>query len=314
MVESLGHIVLIGGPGPVDGRLVVSGVSARQHSPRTASHSEPADDRSGSKVMENGAWRLPPSTTSLSSPSAERHIKEIEQELRIKPRKSRLSRETGWYGCHSTFRQALKKRPSMPPRDIEDSSSGVDANLAAATSRPRVTRHQLNDYHPPSRPAASAMAASFPSQSGMGPDEENMPSSLSTRQLQPINASWSVDSVGGEIQQWQHSVLGRDASEFSASKHDGLAARLSTAVCELYRLLLSHAPLQVSRAVFRTLERQYGYLKLWCDGYGAPSGDLDAVLAESTRLRRATYRLLMSICHTLADSESGARIRMILQT
>jgi hypothetical protein len=34
-----------------------------------------------------------------------------------------------------------------------------------------------------------------------------------------------------------------------------------------------------------------------------PSGDLDVILAESKRLRYSTLRLLVSICHTLADSK-----------
>jgi hypothetical protein len=43
---------------------------------------------------------------------------------------------------------------------------------------------------------------------------------------------------------------------------------------------------------------------LWCDGYGVRDGDLDAILAESKRLRHSTYRLLASICDTLTDSKS----------
>jgi hypothetical protein len=43
---------------------------------------------------------------------------------------------------------------------------------------------------------------------------------------------------------------------------------------------------------------------LWCDGYGVRDGDLDAILAESKRLRHSTYRLLASICNTLTDSKS----------
>ena len=83
---------------------------------------------------------------------------------------------------------------------------------------------------------------------------------------------------------------------------DGLAC-LSTTVSELFRLLLNHARLQTSNAMFRTLEREYSYLQLWCDGYGVPFGHLDAILAESKRLRHSTLRLLVSICHTLADSK-----------
>jgi hypothetical protein len=108
-----------------------------------------------------------------------------------------------------------------------------------------------------------------------------------------------------EIEKWQHSVtIGeRDQGpEPSTSKADGIAFRLSTAASELFRLVLKTARNQTSRTVFRTLEREYGHLQLWCDGYGALSGELDCVLAESKRLRYLTYQLLASVCETLTDS------------
>ena len=63
--------------------------------------------------------------------------------------------------------------------------------------------------------------------------------------------------------------------------------------------------------MFRTFEREYGYLQLWCDGYGVRDGDLDVILAESKRLRHSTYRLLASICDTLADRKSGALVLLL---
>ena len=99
------------------------------------------------------------------------------------------------------------------------------------------------------------------------------------------------------IEEWQHSVLSDVSTELSSSQHDGIASRLATAAIKFFGLLLEHAP----QHLLRSLEREYDYLQLWCDGYGVPFGELDAVLAESRRLRHATYRLLVSICRTLAD-------------
>ncbi|KAK4038583.1 hypothetical protein C8A01DRAFT_37492 [Parachaetomium inaequale] len=107
--------------------------------------------------------------------------------------------------------------------------------------------------------------------------------------------------MGGEIERWQHTVSRDVRSGASSSNHDGLASRLSRAACELFPLLLSLSRSQTSKETFRALEREYGYLKLWCDGYGATSGELDVALSESKRLRHATYRLLVSVCHNLAD-------------
>lgn len=107
--------------------------------------------------------------------------------------------------------------------------------------------------------------------------------------------------MSSEIKRWQRSVA-RDAdSETSSSKQDGFASRLSRAACKLFRLFLEQGRLETTGSDHRALSRVYSYLQLWCDGYGVSSGDLDAALSESKKLRHATYRLLVSICHTLAD-------------
>ncbi|KAL2201511.1 hypothetical protein P885DRAFT_73854 [Corynascus similis CBS 632.67] len=104
-----------------------------------------------------------------------------------------------------------------------------------------------------------------------------------------------------DVEKWQYSLLHDNSSEHSSSWNDGPASRLSTAASELFRLLLDEVPLQNSRLVVRTLQREYSCLQLWCDGYGLAAGDLDAVLANSKRLRYSTIRLLVSVCYTLAD-------------
>jgi hypothetical protein len=99
-----------------------------------------------------------------------------------------------------------------------------------------------------------------------------------------LPSRFRVDRMSHEIVKWQHSVLREASAEPSSSKTDGLASRLSRTASELFVLVLKHAQPQTPKALCRALEREYGYLQLWCDGYGAVSGELDDVLAESTRL------------------------------
>jgi len=111
--------------------------------------------------------------------------------------------------------------------------------------------------------------------------------------------------MANAIQRWQHSVPPHAAgasAEASSSTDLALASRLATSALKLFGLLLGHARAQTSHAAFRALEREYGHLKLWSDGYGVVSGQLDAVFVDSRRLRHSTYRLLGSICQVLADS------------
>jgi len=114
--------------------------------------------------------------------------------------------------------------------------------------------------------------------------------------------------MGNEIVQWQRSVLHDAGLGPPSTKPDGIASRLGTCACELFRLLVEQARDQAPKDVAGALERECGYLQLWCDGHGAASGELDAVLAESKRLRRSTYRLLTSICHTLTDRRSAREL------
>ncbi|EAQ85530.1 hypothetical protein CHGG_09544 [Chaetomium globosum CBS 148.51] len=107
--------------------------------------------------------------------------------------------------------------------------------------------------------------------------------------------------MGSEIKRWQQSVVRDGSTETSSSKRDGFTSRLSKAACQLFHLCLDQGDLGTIGPHRRELSRVYGYLQLWCDGYGALTGDLDVALSESKRLRRDTYRLLVSICHIMAD-------------
>ncbi|KAK3374677.1 hypothetical protein B0H63DRAFT_525976 [Podospora didyma] len=95
----------------------------------------------------------------------------------------------------------------------------------------------------------------------------------------------------GEIVKWQDSLsrdegIGIEADGSSSSTPDGLTTRLRTAASQI-----------------RSLEREYDYLRLWADGYGLFSGELDKILAASKRLRHSTNRLLVGICQTLSDND-----------
>lgn len=107
--------------------------------------------------------------------------------------------------------------------------------------------------------------------------------------------------MDAKIEEWQKLV--RQEGEASGSKHDGVASRLASAALELYELVLEHAEKRLSKPQARRLQRDRGYFILWCDGFGVTSSDLDGVLGDSKWLRHSTYRLLISICRLLADSE-----------
>ncbi|KAK4097713.1 hypothetical protein N658DRAFT_265334 [Parathielavia hyrcaniae] len=94
-----------------------------------------------------------------------------------------------------------------------------------------------------------------------------------------------------KIENWQNSVPDGNNAEPSSATTDGLASRLTRATCEVFGFALQHAKRQTSKAVFRALKRQYGYLQLWCDGYGVAAGDLDDVIDDSRRLRHSHLSL-----------------------
>jgi len=105
------------------------------------------------------------------------------------------------------------------------------------------------------------------------------------------------------IQRWQTALPGDKKGGESASESAGLAARLTTVICLLYKHSLDCLRPGLSRPSYRRLEQPYDYLRLWSDGYGVPSGDLDGILDDSKRLRRSTLRLLLSICRTLTTRQ-----------
>ncbi|KAH6843469.1 hypothetical protein B0I37DRAFT_315039 [Chaetomium sp. MPI-CAGE-AT-0009] len=115
--------------------------------------------------------------------------------------------------------------------------------------------------------------------------------------------------MDSEIKRWQRSLVRDGGSETLSPEEQGFASRLSGAACELFRLFLEQGRLERTGSDYRALSRVNSYLQLWCDGYGAPFGVLDASLSESKGLRHDTYRLLVSICHTLAD-----RLTTVLST
>ncbi|KAI3336423.1 hypothetical protein HD806DRAFT_5390 [Xylariaceae sp. AK1471] len=83
-----------------------------------------------------------------------------------------------------------------------------------------------------------------------------------------------------------------------------LTARLCGESLELFREILKastsgHCSTASSNLV--SLERSFGRLKLWSDGYGIAAGRLDDVFARSQVIRNATQNLLSSLATTLTD-------------
>ncbi|KAI8946787.1 hypothetical protein F4801DRAFT_563251 [Xylaria longipes] len=83
-----------------------------------------------------------------------------------------------------------------------------------------------------------------------------------------------------------------------------LTARPCSENLELFRELLKvstneHYPISKSDLV--SLERSFGRLKLWSDGYGVAAGRLDEVFSRSQMLRSAALELLGSLATTLTE-------------
>ncbi len=102
-----------------------------------------------------------------------------------------------------------------------------------------------------------------------------------------------------DIQQWQTSVF-KDGKTPSYEP-DGLISRLLATAHGLYFFLLGKLKPVLPTAEFRALEREHDRLQLWADGYAVESGNLDNTLADATRMRHSTVRILVSICRTLAN-------------
>ncbi|KAK7909078.1 hypothetical protein PG985_014956 [Apiospora marii] len=80
-------------------------------------------------------------------------------------------------------------------------------------------------------------------------------------------------------------------------------AQLCTSVVELFvrlvRIARSSNDLNIARPDSISLERSASRLKLWSDGHGVASGDLNHVFDSSSTVRQTTTRALSSIAETL---------------
>ncbi|KAI0101570.1 hypothetical protein GGR51DRAFT_530147 [Nemania sp. FL0031] len=83
-----------------------------------------------------------------------------------------------------------------------------------------------------------------------------------------------------------------------------LTARLCGENLELFREILkisTREGYQMSESELVSLERSFGRLKLWSDGYGVAAGHLDEVFTGSRMLRISALKLLGSLATTLTD-------------
>ena len=171
-------------------------------------------------------------------------------------------------------------------------------------NRRRAGQRRLSSRRPPSlafQPRHCCFLDLFPV----------IPRLTSTSRARPLleakEASCYVDSVryctmSSQVQLWRVSLPASDGdAALSSRAPPASAARLITLACDIYQLCLESLAKRLSKPLYRKVERPYGYLRLWADGYGVSSGELDKVLADSTRLRRSTVRLLVSLCRTLTN-------------
>lgn len=105
-----------------------------------------------------------------------------------------------------------------------------------------------------------------------------------------------------DITRWQDAILAEEKT--APDELEAPILHLFTTAGRLYSLLLQSVKTLLPTPEFRKLEREHDRLRLWADGYGVISGNLDHVLADATRMRHSTIRLLVRICCTLAKSTS----------
>ncbi|KAK3323035.1 hypothetical protein B0H66DRAFT_555696 [Apodospora peruviana] len=109
------------------------------------------------------------------------------------------------------------------------------------------------------------------------------------------------DVAGVDIHEWQ-------ARAHDSDRHDGLLDRsVAARLCDGILTLFQEAIRQISRQdqvpkpVRTRLERSYGFIALWSNGYGIRDGNLDDVFAKSRTIRRSTLRILSNITNALLN-------------
>jgi len=112
-----------------------------------------------------------------------------------------------------------------------------------------------------------------------------------------------------DIKQWRDSVLMEE--ETAPDRPYTPILRLFTTASSLYGLLLECVEGLLPTPDIRRLERERDRLRLWADGYGVVSGNLDRVLADTRRMRHSTICLLVSICRTLVKGLSQCSCQVL---
>ncbi|KAK5653229.1 hypothetical protein OQA88_9128 [Cercophora sp. LCS_1] len=101
------------------------------------------------------------------------------------------------------------------------------------------------------------------------------------------------------IEQWQESVPDGEVPPSSEDIDRQLVSDLSAAASKLFLSITSELADRFPANLLLRTQREYGYFQLWCDGYNVLSGEIDEILAESTRLRLSVYRRLVHLCLAL---------------
>lgn len=89
-----------------------------------------------------------------------------------------------------------------------------------------------------------------------------------------------------------------------------LVARLCADCISVFRLIIRKLEISMDKGaaiqdsqVYTSIQRSFGRLLLWSDGYGITSGKLDSVFAKAQGLRQATLKILATISQTLTESK-----------
>jgi hypothetical protein len=105
----------------------------------------------------------------------------------------------------------------------------------------------------------------------------------------------NVLDASDQIELWQASAVS-DTEPQDA----GIAARLCRAALDsLSALFKPPTATSLSRREKTVLRRCHAVLKLWADGHGVWTGELDQILERTMHLQHTTLSVLHSLCRTL---------------
>jgi hypothetical protein len=121
-----------------------------------------------------------------------------------------------------------------------------------------------------------------------------LPSKHGSSFLKHISSTASAHDASNQIERWQETVADTE------TQGTGIAVRLCRAALDsLSSVFRTSTAGFLSKREKNVLRRCHATLKLWADGHGAWTGELDQIFERSTHLQHTTLSVLYSLCRTL---------------